>query len=845
MKKLAFLLLLSLHAILPEAQNAASGLNFASHEVMKEERTSLQLNNGKAFRFPEGFTLDFELRFRTELHNYGYIFRIIANDTVSFDLVSNYTDGRKSLNFIEGNRTFAPFSNEVLEGYPKHSWAKVRLKIHPETQEITVSFNDETLKLPYPYKKLLHYSFWFGYCDHPDFTSYDVPPIAIRNIRLTDGDNKLQAYWPLKEHAMTDVYDSVARCPAKACNPVWEIDKHARWEKEMSFTAGHYVQAAFNEQDGTLYFADQCQVLAIRPNGHRAETLHVLGGNPYYSSSNQMIYNPMTEELWSYDFDGPHISKFNFATREWSHSNKDTKNPDHSHHNAFICPEDSCLYVFGGYGGYTYKNDFLRLPPDESKWEKIGMRPPIPPRYLSAAGIKDAQSVLVFGGYGHHSGLQDLGPYNYYDLHEANLRTRETKRLWTLGKPQEPFAVSNSMVIDSAANRFYVLCFPNNRSNSHIVLKSFNISNGQSKALADTIPYKFEDINAYNSLYYDKKGHMLYAVTIFHEKAQSQVSIYSLPYPPLAAADTIQQAAPAFPAWAGIAGSALLITAIGAGILARRAKRGRKEKAMPQAAISIDNKEYTPQPVPRRSAILFLGGFQVWDKEGNDITKLFTKTLRHTLILIFLYTQKNGKGISSSTLCETLWPDKNEESAQNNRRVTIRKLKVLLERLEGIELANTNSYWTTQCHAPFFSDYYAVFASLKELHQQTAVQVNKLYDLLHLVNKGLPLPFVNQEWADPFKADYANHVQDMLWSIVQNGNLTDSKLLTRIADAIFLFDPTDENAIRLECSVLVKNGKAGLAKSAYDHFCTEYKRLLGTPYDKSFNDICNPSNHPA
>lgn len=823
------------------AGGISSGLNFASHEAMKEARTSLQLNDGKAFRFPKGFTLDFELRFRTELHNYGYVFRIIANDTVSFDLVSNYTDGRKSLNFIEGNRAFAPFSSKALEEYPKGSWAKVRLKVAPEDRAITIAFNGETLTMPYPYEGLSRYGFWFGYCDHPDFTSYDVPPMAVRNVRLTDENGKTQAYWPLREHALTEAYDSVARCPAKACNPVWEIDKHARWEKRAGFTAGHYAQAAFNEQDGTLYFADQRQVLALRPGCSRLDTLSATGGNPYYSSSNQMIYYPPSGELWSYDFDGPRISRFNFATRQWSQANQDTKNPGHSHHNAFVCPEDSCLYVFGGYGNYTYKNDFLRLRPDETPWEKVEMTPPVPPRYLSAAGMKDAQNVLIFGGYGHPSGLQDLGAYNYYDLYEANLSTRHARKLWALDKPQKPFAVGNAIVIDSAANTFYTLCFPNNQGNSHIVLESFRISDGQSKALADTIPYRFEDINAYSSLYCDKKNDMLYAVTIFHEKQQSQIAVYSLPYPPLAAADTLQQAATPFPAW-GIATGAAVFMAIGACTFVFLAKRKSKGKTLVPDAIAIDNKEYTPRPVPKRSAILFLGGFQVWDKDGNDITRLFTKTLRHTLMLIILYTQRNGKGISSSTLCEILWPDKNEESAQNNRRVTIRKLKVLLEKLEGIELANTNSYWTTQCRAPFFCDYYAVFSSLEELHRQTEIQINKLHDLIHLVGTGMPLPFVSQEWADSFKSDYANHVQDALWSIVQNGNLSDFKLLIKIADAIFLFDPTDENAIRLKCSVLAKNGKTGLAKNAYDLFCSEYKQLLGTTYNKSFNDVCNPSN---
>ena len=53
------------------------------------------------------------------------------------------------------------------------------------------------------------------------------------------------------------------------------------------------------------------------------------------------------------------------------------------------------------------------------------MKGSIPPRYLSALGIKSENSILIFGGYGHISGLQELGPYNYYDLYEADPYTEK------------------------------------------------------------------------------------------------------------------------------------------------------------------------------------------------------------------------------------------------------------------------------------------------------------------------------------------------------------------------------------------------------------------------------------
>lgn len=92
----------------------------------------------------------------------------------------------------------------------------------------------------------------------------------------------------------------------------------------------------------------------------------------------------------------------------------------------------------------------------------------------------------------------------------------------------------------------------------------------------------------------------------------------------------------------------------------------------------------------------FLDGFQVWDKNGTDITKSFTPILKQLLILIILYSVNNKKGISNVTLRELLWFDKMDESAQNNRRVNIRKLKLLLEKLDGAELVKESTYWSVK-----------------------------------------------------------------------------------------------------------------------------------------------------
>ena len=87
-----------------------------------------------------------------------------------------------------------------------------------------------------------------------------------------------------------------------------------------------------------------------------------------------------------------------------------------------------------------------------------------------------------------------------------------------------------------------------------------------------------------------------------------------------------------------------------------------------------------------RSAISLLGTFNVRDKEGNDITSNFTPRLKSLLVLLILYTEKNERGILTRKMTDMLWADKDEIAARNNRNVTLRKLRVLLEEVGDVEV---------------------------------------------------------------------------------------------------------------------------------------------------------------
>jgi two-component SAPR family response regulator len=58
-----------------------------------------------------------------------------------------------------------------------------------------------------------------------------------------------------------------------------------------------------------------------------------------------------------------------------------------------------------------------------------------------------------------------------------------------------------------------------------------------------------------------------------------------------------------------------------------------------------------------------------------------------------------------------------------------------------------------------------------------------------------------------------------------------------LADCILVYDPLNEEAFAMKCSVLYHLGKKGVAKNLYDSFCREYKQSLGINYSVSFNNL--------
>jgi two-component SAPR family response regulator len=150
------------------------------------------------------------------------------------------------------------------------------------------------------------------------------------------------------------------------------------------------------------------------------------------------------------------------------------------------------------------------------------------------------------------------------------------------------------------------------------------------------------------------------------------------------------------------------------------------------------------------SSIFLFGQFQVFDKEGHNITGLFTPLLKELFLIICINSIRQGRGISSEMLNEKLWHDKSEKDAKNNRSVNIAKLKVILERIGNCVINKESAFWQFQ----IIDDHISVdFRKYNNILQQVQNARTDYIHLFDIIRRG---PFLHQteyDWLTYIKSE--------------------------------------------------------------------------------------------
>lgn len=811
-----------------------SGLYFSSHEVIQDKRTSLNITPNGPDKFPDGFALEMEANFRRGDGHYGYIFRIIGDGNTNIDLISNLASTSSNFWLVIKDKVLFSYKWDDVPNGDFDKWIKIRFDLDIHSSKLAVSFNGNKQEIDIrDIVGLKNFEIVFGACRNTSFLNTDVSPMSLKNIRMFDAKNKLIRNWKLSKHSETKVYDETKQAEAIVENPIWSIDKHVKWEKIKVLELNQIQGIAKDEDNGRVFFIDNKAVYVFSTETSDIDTIPFAGGLPYLAIGRQIIYNKFTNELWSYDFYKNEISKFSFITNKWSLNEATSREPQFWHHNKFISPIDSSLVTLFGYGHYTYKSIINRYDLKSKVWKKTDRSEQIQPRYLSSTGFLNNQEMLIFGGYGSNSGRQELSPEFYYDLYLLNLNDYSFKKLWTLDTPSIPFVPCDALIPDQQSSSFFTLVYNKGNFATYLHLAKFGIEKNEYQFYNDSIPYYFLDTKSWSTLFLDQTSAQLIAVTSHN----SDVSLYSIAYPPLIADDVYQNRKgrnPLYSSW-GFLLILLCLSGIGAYFVFRK----RRIKTVLQLHQKIEHHGIDPiPPIERKavSSIFFMGGFQIYDSKGRKLTSAFSPTLKQLFLFIFLYTIKNEKGVSSAKLDEVLWYDKFGESARNNRNVNISKLRSILDEVGGMEVINENSFWEIRMEDFIYCDYCEIL-NLLQKSKSTNLGENEINELIGLLSFGEFLPAVQNEWMDGFKSWFGNEIVDGLSSLFNENEVKNNfSLRYHLAECILVYDPLNDEAFAMKCSVLYHLGKKGMAKNLYDTFCREYKHVLGIDYAVPFND---------
>jgi two-component SAPR family response regulator len=256
---------------------------------------------------------------------------------------------------------------------------------------------------------------------------------------------------------------------------------------------------------------------------------------------------------------------------------------------------------------------------------------------------------------------------------------------------------------------------------------------------------------------------------------------------------------------------------------------------LPRRKKSTENKLLPLPETNTANQINLFGGFRAVNQNGKDVTAFFTPKVKELFLFILLSTIKNGRGAAVSEIDETLWPGLPVKKGNNNRAVTLNKLRRIIRDFQGLEIVTYNGFLQARLDDPFFCD----FAEAFKLCQLPGELDKKQLDTFFLlVQKGRFLKEINPPWLDEMRGYTGNLMTDNLLKLAsyckKDHNL---QKMEAIARRILDYDDLNEEAIWLQVWTLNQTNKSRQARFHFDSFCAKYEESLKERYPMTFDEF--------
>ena len=853
-RRLCFLFLLTGMTLFAYSQ----GLLFQANDKEIKERTSLQIfQEGEIPCFTKNFQLSFELSIR-DFDTFGYVFLLKEDQgKTKYSFTYTYLDGENSTFKFNTDGKENHYSLNLRNDALAYQWIPVSFAFDLQQDVLTIRIGDNE-------KKITSLGLKDTFCPHLFFGRYDyildMPTFAIRNLKL-EGDRSHSYTFPLNENEGEEVHTSTGKVLGTVVNPVWLINGSYHWEKLFEYS--------FQTPSGITFEPDSQRLIIFSQDS--LLTYNLLKRQPQkYSYSNKLpvklqlathFMNTTDGKLYVYELNNlplgdATVAALDLNNQEWKQTGVAALPVQLHHHDGFWDETTGKYLVFGGFGNKRFNNTFLEYDIEGDRWDTLsysGDR--IIPRYFSGMAVnKNREHIYVFGGMGNESGEQSVGRNYLHDLYLLDRKQQSVRRLWQNASDHR-LVVARDMILTPDEKYIYALCYPEYLSDTYLQLYRLTVDDGTMKALGDSIPMRSEEIMTNANLYYNSLTHEYYCTTTeFDKKGHTVIRTYVLSAPPVSL-DEIRSYGSRSSLeirWLWImAGIGVLLLA--GGVLFVRKKRGKQRNAVLESSSvlmsppvgrepdkSVQGKETLAKEdfessLVRPNAVYLFGPFTVIDRNGRDITHLFSSRLRQVFIYILLHSTHNG--VLSASLNEVFWPDKPDDKVKNLKGVTINQIRKNLAELDGVELVHDKGYFRlvfTDCYCDYFR--FRTLKNAEEVENELGI----------LLMRGKFLDGMDAGMMDHFKQKVEEFLSSFLpLEIERLYQQHKYDAVIRFCNVLFRVDPVNELALAYGMHALNHTGSSQEAILQYSLFVREYRQMMNEEYSTSYAELMskNPPFH--
>lgn len=836
----------------------SQGLLFQANDKEIKERTSLQIfQEGEIPCFTKNFQLSFELSIR-DFDTFGYVFLLKEDQgKTKYSFTYTYLDGENSTFKFNTDGKENHYSLNLRNDALAYQWIPVSFAFDLQQDVLTIRIGDNE-------KKITSLGLKDTFCPHLFFGRYDyildMPTFAIRNLKL-EGDRSHSYTFPLNENEGEEVHTSTGKVLGTVVNPVWLINGSYHWEKLFEYS--------FQTPSGITFEPDSQRLIIFSQDS--LLTYNLLKRQPQkYSYSNKLpvklqlathFMNTTDGKLYVYELNNlplgdATVAALDLNNREWKQTGVAALPVQLHHHDGFWDETTGKYLVFGGFGNKRFNNTFLEYDIEADRWDTLSYSGDwIIPRYFSGMAVnKNREHVYVFGGMGNESGEQSVGRNYLHDLYLLDRKQQSVRRLWQNASDHR-LVVARDMILTPDEKYIYALCYPEYLSDTYLRLYRLTVDDGTMKALGDSIPMRSEEIMTNANLYYNSLTHEYYCTTTeFDKKGHTVIRTYVLSAPPVSL-DEIRSYGSRSSLeirWLWImAGIGVLLLA--GGVLFVRKKRGKQRNAVLESSSvlmsppvgrepdkSVQGKETLAKEdfessLVRPNAVYLFGPFTVIDRNGRDITHLFSSRLRQVFIYILLHSTHNG--VLSASLNEVFWPDKPDDKVKNLKGVTINQIRKNLAELDGVELVHDKGYFRlvfTDCYCDYFR--FRTLKNAEEVENELGI----------LLMRGKFLDGMDAGMMDHFKQKVEEFLSSFLpLEIERLYQQHKYDAVIRFCNALFRVDPVNELALAYGMHALNHTGSSQEAILQYSLFVREYRQMMNEEYSTSYAELMskNPPFH--